>query len=180
MAVPSPANTPREQLSGIDFTQTYAISTSTPEIPAAPFNVGEIAKGENGSEYMFVKASTAISAYQVVAIDKTLAAAVPATVALVAQQQSRIGFAQVAIAAGSYGWVAIRGSNIGVLSKKGSLANANLYISSTSPGSATSTSVRTSALLAGVILTTSATSVSGYSTNGSPVVAVASWPRARV
>lgn len=182
---PDYALTPTE---GIDFTQTYTISASTPEYPNAPFLPGMHVLGTDGTEYMFVKASTAIVQWAAVAIDTTQAAAVPATWTLV-NEQTELGWAQVAIAAGSYGWVALRGNGIGVLAKKGSLAattlgpaanpNGKLYISSTSPGVLTTTSVRTSALVSGIVLTTSCTSAMLTTVNSvsGPVVANASWPR---
>ncbi len=178
MTAPATPNFSIIGLEGVDLTQSYAISSSTPEFPNAPFAVGTHAIGSNGSEYMFVKASTAIARWQAVSIDTTEAAAVPLTIAL-ANSGSEIGFAQVAIAALSYGWVALRGQQIGVLAKKASLAAVKLYVSSTSPGTLTSTSVRTSALVQGVTLTTSCTSamLSPVVAVSAVVVATATWPR---
>src|SRR5882672_4722998 len=138
MTAPATSNFSTLNTEGIDFTQTYVISSSTPEYPAAPFLPGTHVLGTNGSEYVFVLASVALAAYQCVAIDKTSGVVVPATVTLV-NEQTELGWVQVAIAAASYGWAAIRGQQIGVLAKKGSLAspalgaaahpNGKLYIS---------------------------------------------------
>lgn len=166
-------------LEGVDFTQTYAVNvTTTPELPNAPFLPGTHAVGSDGSEYTFVKASVAIAQWQAVSVDTTAAAVVPLTIAL-ANSGSEIGWAQVAIPALSFAWVAIRGQSIGVLAKKSSLAAVKLYVSSTSPGTLTSTSVRTSALVQGVVLTTSCTSamLTSVTAVSGPVVALATWPR---
>lgn len=54
---------------GVDPTQYYAVSASTtPETPAAPFLVGTRAFGSDGSEFVFVQASTSISLTDFVAI----------------------------------------------------------------------------------------------------------------
>jgi len=183
MAAPTLPNKNITPSEGISYTTTYTVSATTPEYPAAPFPVGMHSLGENGSEYVFVKASVALAQYQCVAINPTMLAAVPATITLVNEQQP-LGWPQVAIAASDFGWVCIRGENFGVLAKKGSLpfnvsgpaANPNnkLYISGTSPGVLTTTSVRTSALVTGITLTTSSTSITP---NSSVVVAIATWPR---
>ena len=184
MAAPTIPNKVVTGVEGVSFLTTYTVNVTTaPEYPAAPFPVGMHALGENDSEYVFIKASVALAQYQCVAINPTQLACVPATITLVNEQQ-QLGWPQVAIAAGDFGWAAIRGQNIGVLAKKGSLpfsasgpaANPNnkLYISGTSPGVLTTTSVRTSALVTGTTLTTSSTSITP---NSSVVVAIATWPR---
>jgi hypothetical protein len=193
MTAPTSVNYSISPLEGIDYTAVYAVSSSTPELPAAPFLPGTHSLGTNGSEYVFIKASTALAKWQAVSVDLTEAAAVPLTIALNITQPV-IGIVQgTAVAAASYGWVAIRGNNIAVLAKKGSLAPNNtsvnplgkLYVSSTSPGTLTTTSVRTSAYVAGIVLTTSSTSgmavvASGTVANSisAPVVATATWIRA--
>ncbi len=55
---------------GVDPTQYYAVSASaTPEYPAPPFTVGTRAFGSDGSEFVFVQASTSISLTDFVAIN---------------------------------------------------------------------------------------------------------------
>ena len=55
---------------GVDPTQYYAVSPSvTPETPAPPFLVGTKAIGSDGSEFVFVQASTSISLTDFVAIN---------------------------------------------------------------------------------------------------------------
>jgi len=175
-------------LEGVDFTAVYSVASTTPELPGPPFAVGTHAIGTDSSEYLFVKASTAIAQWQAVSIDVLESAVVPLTGSLVAAE-TQVGFAQVAIPAAQYGWVALRGQGIGVLAKKGSLSSlvsgptansqGKLYVSGTSPGTLTTTSVKTSFLVTGIVLTTSCTSAMLTTVNSvsGPVVATATWPR---
>ena len=179
MAAPTSAKFNQTPLEGINFTtvytaydQTVAVSaTNDPSNPGPPFTVGTHALGSDGSEYIFVKATTAIEQYSAVAIS-TVDAVVPLTLLLV-QALSDYGFAQVAIASGSYGWVAIRGQGIGVLARLSSLAGKPVYISSVSAGRVTTTSVRNTSggTLLNVVLNTSVTATPSGAT-----VANAPWP----
>lgn len=180
MTAPTTANFNTQPSEGFDFGTTYTVTTTEPAYPAPPVPVGTHGLGSNGSEYIFVKALTAIRRWSVVAIDLTGAASVVATKALV-QSQQQIGFAQVAIAALDFGWVAIRGQNLGVLVKKGALAGRKCYLSTTSPGVLTTSqasSTVTSAYVSGTVLTTSCTSAMTGANPSAVVVAVATYPRA--
>ncbi len=174
MAAPTTPDYCTSPLLGCNFSTTYAPTattnpyTLTETIPVA---VGQHAFGTDNTEYVFVLAGAAIPAYAVVAIDENSTATV-ATLAKI-QQLSPYGFAQVAIANGYYGWVAIRGEGIGVLARVGSLANVPCYISNVSAGRVTTTSVRNTSggTLVNLVLTTS-----GTATPSGAVVAKASWP----
>jgi hypothetical protein len=172
---------------GVDFTATYTpydqtaavSSTNSPDNPGPPFALGTHVIGSSGTEYLFVKAGSAIAQYQWVGITPTTWSAAPGTLTMAVQQSVDVGFAQTAIASGAYGWVAIRGENIKVLAKKGSLANVKLY-PSTSNGTLSSTSVHTSGPVLGTILTQSCTSgITGANPSG-PTQFYASWPRVLV
>ncbi len=179
MAAPTAPDFNLGPLEGINFSTTYtaydqtvAVSaTNDPSNPGPPFLIGTHAFGTDGSEYIFVKATTAVEQYSAVSIS-TVDAVVPLTLALV-QALSDYGFAQVAIAAGSYGWVAIRGQGIGVLARLSSLAGKPVYISSVSAGRVTTTSIRNTSggALVNVVLTTSVTATPSGAT-----VANAPWP----
>lgn len=96
-------------LSGIDVSRTYdPISTSTPEIPGLPFEVGTRAIGEDGKEYLFVVADSAITVNQCLAVSPGDFGAAPLTKAL-ADAGSIIAVAQVAIDSGDFGWVQTQG-----------------------------------------------------------------------
>lgn len=178
MAAPTSADFPVQNVEGINFSTTYIAydqtaaisSTNLPENPGPPFTLGQQAHGSDGTMYVFVKASEAITLYAAVNISTgflvthlTLAGlrAIP-----------KYGFAQIAIASGSYGWVAVSGQGIGVLARLSSLAGVPCYISSVSAGRVTTTSVRLTSggLLLGLVLTTSSTtSPSGATVANAPV-----------
>lgn len=179
MAAPTGPDFNTQNMEGVNFSLTYTAydqtaatsSTNTPDNPGPPFQVGTHAFGTDGTEYVFVKATTAVEQYSAVAISTT-SQVVPLTLALL-RQLTDYGFAQVAIAAGAYGWVAIRGQGIGVLARIGSLANVPVYISNVSAGRVTTTSVRNTSggTLVNVVLTTSSTTTPSGAT-----VANAPWP----
>lgn len=166
---------------GVNLTQTYlppydqtaAISaTNDPSNPPLPFTIGTHMLGSNNTEYVFCLASAALARSQWVGIAPLTFIATVGTLAMAVAQSHQLGVAQTAIAAGSYGWIAIRGSQLQVLAKLGSLANAKLY-PSTSAGRVSSTSIHTSGPLTGITLTQSSTSA--RLTTGT--TCHATWPR---
>lgn len=166
---------------GFNFTQTYlppydqtaAISTTnSPDNPALPVAIGTHALGSNNTEYVFCLASAALARSCWVGIAPLTFIATAGTLTMAVQQSHQLGVAQTAVAAGSYCWVAIRGSQLQVLAKLGSLANAKLY-PSTSAGRVSSTSVHTSGPLTGITLTQSSTSARLLT----GVTCHATWPR---
>lgn len=95
----------------------------------AKHKLGTIAEGTDGSHWMYVQCSTAVTQYMYVAIDEDYTAN-PGTTALI-QAGHRPGFAQVAFSAQDYGWVALGGSNINCLVGKSCAADTSLYTSNT-------------------------------------------------
>lgn len=86
------------------YDQTAAISsTNDPSNPGPPFTLGTTVKGQNDSDYVFVKASSAIAVSDVVLISTTFNAASLTTTT--GTFGSLVGVAAVAIASGAYGWV---------------------------------------------------------------------------
>lgn len=115
-------------IGGVDVDQTYAaVSTSTPEIPGLPFQVGTRVTGEDGSEYLFVLADATITQYQIVGANQDDWGASPLTKAI-ADSGAEPAVAHVAIASGSYGWVQTRGQQ-SVTLKNGCLPSVPLYTS---------------------------------------------------
>lgn len=179
MAAPTGPDFSISPMGGFNFSLTYTAydqtaaitATNTPENPGPPVAVGTHALGTDGTEYVFVKASAAITQYAAVSIDASHNVTT-LTLALM-QALTDYGFAQVAIASGAYGWVAIRGQGIGVLARIGSLAAKPCYISNLSAGRITTTSVRSlsGGTLFNVVLTTSSTTTPSGAT-----VANAPWP----
>ncbi len=101
---------------GINFNLTYtpynqaAVSSSTnsPDNPGPPFSVGYRVTATNGSQWVFIKASSAIAINNAVGIDQTTFFGVPLTKAL-ADAGALIGIATSAIGSGVYGWVQLSG-----------------------------------------------------------------------
>lgn len=165
---------------GFNFTQTYlppydqtaAISaTNDPSNPALPCAIGTHALGTNNTEYVFCKAGAALATNQWVVITPVTFSTVVGTKLLATQQAGQFGIAQTAIASGSFGWVAIRGSALTVLAKLGTLANVKVFASSSNGTVVGSTSFN-SGVLTGITLTQSTTSarLSGTTCH-------ATWPR---
>lgn len=84
--------------------------TATPT--AADFDLGTAIIGTDGTKWVYVQASGAITQYDAVAIDENYQAA--ALTKALADAGHAVGFAQVAFADNDYGWVAVEGSNISV------------------------------------------------------------------
>lgn len=91
---------------GVDFTGTEATTANQ------AFKIGEQASGSDGADYVYGRAAAAVVASDVVSIlvDGTFTPITTAT----ASVGSALGFAQTAIASGSFGWVALRGPNLQV------------------------------------------------------------------
>src|SRR4030067_211074 len=82
--------------------------TATPTSPQ--FALGQTAKGADKTEWVYVQASGAITAYDCVAIDEDFTAR--AVTSALAGAGHRAGFAQVAFADNNYRWGATKGTNI--------------------------------------------------------------------
>lgn len=86
--------------------------------------------------YMFIKAASAISQYDLVIIDKTGAAVASATTTLVSTTPMILGISQIALATSEYGWVWIgfgggTGSGIKVNVANAYTAGNRLYTTAT-------------------------------------------------
>jgi hypothetical protein len=86
---------------GVDFTATPT---------SADFALGTKVQGSDGTEWVYVQASGAITQYQFVGIDENFQAA--ALTKAMADDGWAVGAAQSAFADDDYGWVAIGGSNV--------------------------------------------------------------------
>ena len=122
---------------------------------SAAINPGTVVNLDDGGMAVYVQAASAISQYNAVCIPNTNIAT-NATTARVASTK-RVGFAQVSIASGSYGWVQL-GGKVRVVVSASCLPNVALYTTSTE-GVLDDATV-SGALVAGVVteLTASATS----------------------
>ncbi len=73
------------------------------------FGLGDAAQDHAGKEYVYVKASAAISQYDVVTYDETYNTTVAPVTTTNGVRGDKLGVAPVAIASGSYGWLQIYG-----------------------------------------------------------------------
>lgn len=118
----------------VDFYRTMNATTPPTGYTVPLFELLTQVSGENGTEWMYVKASSAIKAFDCVSIDENGNAA-SITNAL-ARTGCYVGAAQVAFASGDYGWVALQGSGIQVRTK-GVLRNSGkVYCPASASGSA--------------------------------------------
>jgi hypothetical protein len=101
------------------YDQTAAVSaTNNVDNPGPPFAVGTVAKGSGDSEFVFVKAGATINLGDCCVITSATQIANPITTTL-ALLGLQVGFAQVPIANGAYGW----------LQRNGACANINVAAS---------------------------------------------------
>src|SRR5262245_7908595 len=109
--------------------------------------------GRTGKEYVYVKATAAIAAGDVVTFDETHTTVVAAVSTANAARGDRIGVAIVAIASGSYGWLQIYGVNSAVNVKASCAANVRLNTTATA-GSPDDDGTATTKQIQGIYLTT--------------------------
>lgn len=133
-------------LVGANLTERLASASFDPKFP-----LGTVALGTDGTEWMYVKATSAIAANYCAAIDHDFNA-VPITAALAAAGHT-IGFAQTAFSSGDYGWIPLRGSNINVAVAASCAKNVQLYTTATA-GVLDDTATSTQTLLRGVVIVT--------------------------
>ena len=118
---------------GANYYFTYGSSGSATDT-GVPFKVGEHSYGDNGTTWRFVKAAAAIKQFDAVTIDENHAATSMTNAN--ARKGYRVGFAQVAIASGDYGWVAMSGTGIQCRVKAVLNHTGAIYCPATSSGSA--------------------------------------------
>jgi hypothetical protein len=147
---------------GANLNQPQTISVTTnPEIPGPNSVLGDICQGIGGSQWVFVKASTTVTALNVVKIDESFNANnCDWSTANGVSNMKTLGLAefQASVAnAGDYFWAMVAGRGgalVNVLST--AAAQATLYISSSAPGVVTTTvnSTATNAVLTNAALPT--------------------------
>jgi hypothetical protein len=148
---------------GADLNNPKTISVTTnPEIPAPNSNLGDICQGVGGSQWLFVKASTTVTALNIVMIDESFNANnCNLTQATGTSLQKTLGLAefQTSVAnAGDYFWAMLAGRGGALVNVQSTAASgAQLYISSSVPGAVTTTvaSTTTNAVLSNSAIVTS-------------------------
>lgn len=154
MAAPTQWNSAPQ--AGMDVTTYYAgISASvTPETPAPPFAVGAITEGNQGSEFVFVQASTSIALGDFVAIQNNFQAASLNSTNIISSLGAQVAMAGTVLAqsltfipAGAFFWAALRGSSLAGNAASALTAGAPVQLFTTATAGAI-TSVTTSFTLA--------------------------------
>lgn len=102
---------PTQNISGVDLTQIYDAVTTTPEIPAWPFLVGERVVATDGSEWVFASAAAGINQWDTVMITRLFAASQILGGAASEVPHKMVGFYQnaTALVAGQAAWFMISG-----------------------------------------------------------------------
>lgn len=154
----------------IDGTIGVALGTThtTPQ-----FDLGSIVSTDDGGEAVYCIASGAVSQYALCGINEDFDVYMMTTALSV--QSDRLGLPQVAIAAGAYGWVYTRGSNIKVRTKASAAADAQLWTTA-SAGVVDDATAASALKIDGMVLVAAA----GTAANGAAGIEVkASWPAIR-
>lgn len=139
--------------------------TNTPT--TAEFKLGQTDVGEDGTCWVYVQASGALTQYDYVTIDENYQAAAGTAAALA--DGHAVGFAQSAFADDDYGWVAIKGSNIKARLAAACAADVPLYTSATAGVLDDASSGQTK--VDGVV------AVTGGVTAASSAEIIATWPK---
>ena len=142
---------------GTDLNNPQTISVTTnPEIPGPRSNLGDICQGVGGSQWIFVQASTTVTALNVVAISESFKAnnAVAASASTTLTFTLAIAEFQASNAQpNDYFWAALAGRGGFAANVQSTAAlQAQMYISSSTPGALTTTvdSTTTNAIVYGV------------------------------
>lgn len=183
MSTTSIAGFSTTSIEGIDLAAVYTgyaqasaqSSTNNPDYPGptGPFQLGQVTKGTDDSEWVYVLAGGAITLGDAVIITNTgaLWTATSITNALaLSKLGDLVGVAPlVAIGSGSYGWVQRSGKCAGVSVLASMSANAALFTSTTAGRLGTSVASSTVAIT-GIVLTTA------NSTGATPTQAILNFP----
>lgn len=158
------------------FTNTSLIGVDfNNQSSTALFAVGTHALGTNGTEFMYINASTSISAFTFVGIASgrfTAGMASGADVLAGAQ----LGVAQTSISSGAFGWVALRGLGLTVWCNSSATAPTTIGVFLATQSSRTgviTVAGSGSGTLAGINITEAASSTS----TGALITVNLTWPR---
>lgn len=159
---------------GVDVLQTYTITSQTPEYPGPPFELGQQVQGNDGSAWIFLKASTTITQYDAVGIDTSFNGN-PLSSTMAAAGYA-IGWAQNAVNGGDYFWAAMQGRGGGHFSIRvaSSCAAGVALYTTTTAGVLDDSATATQVLIEGVVIVTTQASTTGLA----GALAIATYPRA--
>mgnify|MGYP003646431443 FL=1 len=159
---------------GIDFATAYTISTSTPEYPGSPIELGTTILGTDGSRWTLCKleaASTCTagdalivttnSTWEVKALTNTLG---------VSKLGQLVGIAGATGTAGQYVWMQVAGYNGTVNAVTGSAAFTALHSSATGGRLTSTAAAATSVAINGIVILATAASNVAAAVLTNPVV----------
>jgi len=148
-------------------------SRLTDTTTTAEHRLGQRVTATDGTEWVYCVSSGAITQYQAVGINEDYDAY--SMTSTLAAQSDAIGFAQNAFAAGEYGWIAVRGTNIKVRTKASAVADTQLWTTA-SAGVLDDATAAGAFKIDGVVLVSSASTAA----NGAAGIEVkAAWPAIR-
>ena len=163
MAAPTSSFSVNQSTIGVDLNNT---STT------ALFALGQVVKGSNNSEWVYVQAATSVTAYKFVAYNATFTCGMASGGDLIGGI-AELAVAQNAFAAADYGWVCRRGDRVGVMCTGSvSVANQLFLAASSTPTGICSISASASGTIYGVSLVTVVDTA-----NATVHSAILSWPR---
>lgn len=143
-------------------------NTSTTQL----FALGTHVLGTNASEWVYVQAATSVTAYKVVAFNNAYTCGMASATDVLNGLQ--LGVAQTAFAASAYGWVAIRGNSLGVMTTGSATGTAQgiFLAASGTPTGTLSNVASASGTVAGISFVSVAQTATATVTG-----ALLSWPR---
>jgi len=128
---------------------------------SAKHALGSRVNGNNESEWMYVYASAALTAYVTVGVEASGTAS-PLTAAI-ARTGATIGIAQNAFSAADYGWVATKGRSLRVATTAAVAIGVRLYTAASSAGRVDDAAASTEVQLGGLYLIATASGTSASS-----------------
>lgn len=169
---------------GIDLAATYTgyaqssavSSTNTPDYPSptGPFYLGQVTKGTDGSEWVYVLAGSAITQGDVVIITNTgalwTADSVTNTLAASKLGSYLAAATYTGISSGYYGWVQRSGKCLGISVIASTTKNTTLYTTTTAGKLSSASVASTTSIASGIVLATAATTATVQAILNFPVV----------
>ena len=158
-------------LEGVNFTEAYTVSSTTPEYPGAPFQVGTRVNAGNAGVWVFVLAGGSITANDLCVV------ATPSTFSTVALSNStakgflgkQVGKAGATVTSGQYFWLQVSGYAAAVNAATSSAAWTVLSSTSTA-GRIGGSSAGNSAKVTGLVLTATAASNTAAAVLNNPAI----------
>lgn len=156
---------------GVNFTEAYSASTSTPEVPGLPFQVGTRVNAGNGGVWMFVLAGGSITANDVcvIATTSTFSTVQLANATGKGFLGKLVGRAGATATSGQGFWLQVAGFASAVNAATGAAANTVLS-STTTAGRIGNASAGNSAKVTGLVLNATAASNTASATLNFPAI----------